>query len=111
MDFREIGWGLWSGFTWLRIGAVCLLLWMRWWTFGFWHQGVSLVSWTIQTCICMPQTFLLSPQYRIHSTAYAQQKTAVLPTAEFSVVLCSPLNCAEYLNVVSNSGTNHNPKA
>jgi hypothetical protein len=26
MDFREIGWGLWSGFTWLRIGAVCLLL-------------------------------------------------------------------------------------
>jgi hypothetical protein len=21
MDLREIGWGLWSGFTWLRIGS------------------------------------------------------------------------------------------
>jgi hypothetical protein len=26
MDLREIGWGLWSGFTWLRIGAVGGLL-------------------------------------------------------------------------------------
>jgi hypothetical protein len=22
MDLREIGWGVWSGFTWLRIGIV-----------------------------------------------------------------------------------------
>jgi hypothetical protein len=22
MDLREIGWGVWSGFTWLRIGTV-----------------------------------------------------------------------------------------
>jgi hypothetical protein len=41
MDLREIGWGLWSGFFWLRIGTVCGLLWMRWWTFGFWRQWVK----------------------------------------------------------------------
>jgi hypothetical protein len=41
MDPREIGWGVWSGFTWLRIGLVGVLLWMRWWTFGFWRHGVS----------------------------------------------------------------------
>jgi hypothetical protein len=32
MDLGEIGWGVWSGFTWLRIGIVGGLLWMRWWT-------------------------------------------------------------------------------
>jgi hypothetical protein len=26
MDCREIGWGVWSGFTWLRIGTVVGLL-------------------------------------------------------------------------------------
>jgi hypothetical protein len=26
MDLREIGWGVWSGFTWLRIGTVVWLL-------------------------------------------------------------------------------------
>jgi hypothetical protein len=26
MDFREIGWGVWSGITWLRIGTVGGLL-------------------------------------------------------------------------------------
>jgi hypothetical protein len=26
MEFREIGWGVWSGFTWLRIGTVGGLL-------------------------------------------------------------------------------------
>jgi hypothetical protein len=41
MDLREIRWGVWSGFTWLRIGTVGGLLWMRWWTFGFWCHGVS----------------------------------------------------------------------
>jgi hypothetical protein len=41
MDLREIGWGLWSGFIWLRIGIFGGLLWMRWWTFGFWRHGVS----------------------------------------------------------------------
>jgi hypothetical protein len=30
----------WSGFTWLRVVTVGGLLWMRWWTFGFWrHWG------------------------------------------------------------------------
>jgi hypothetical protein len=41
MDLRKIGWGVWSGFSWLRIGTVGGLLWMRWWTFGFWRHGVS----------------------------------------------------------------------
>jgi hypothetical protein len=42
MDLREIGWGgVWSGFTWLRIGNVGGVLWMRWWTFGFWRHAVS----------------------------------------------------------------------
>jgi hypothetical protein len=40
LDLRETGWGLWSGFTWLKIG-IRVVLWMRWWTFGFWHHGVS----------------------------------------------------------------------
>jgi hypothetical protein len=26
LDFREIGWGVWSGFTWLRIGIIGGLL-------------------------------------------------------------------------------------
>jgi hypothetical protein len=26
VDFREIGWGVWSGFTWLRIGIAGGLL-------------------------------------------------------------------------------------
>jgi hypothetical protein len=43
MGLSEIccGGGVWSGFTWLRIGTVGGLLWMRWWTFGFWRHGVS----------------------------------------------------------------------
>jgi hypothetical protein len=44
MDLRESGWGgVWSGFTWLRIGIVGGLLWMRWWTFGLWRHGLSYV--------------------------------------------------------------------
>jgi hypothetical protein len=35
------GEGVRSGFTWLRIGNGGELLWMRWWTFGFWHNWVS----------------------------------------------------------------------
>jgi hypothetical protein len=34
---------VWSGFTWLRIGTVGGLLWMRWWISGFWRHGVRLV--------------------------------------------------------------------
>jgi hypothetical protein len=32
---------VWSGFSWLRIGAGDGLLWMRWWTLGFCRHGVS----------------------------------------------------------------------
>jgi hypothetical protein len=38
---RLVGWGVWSGFTWLRTGTVGGLLWMRWWTPGFWRHVVS----------------------------------------------------------------------
>jgi hypothetical protein len=56
MDLREIGWGVWSGFTWLRIGTIGSLLWMQWWTFGFWRHGVSwfVVVWVgkgLYTCM------------------------------------------------------------
>jgi hypothetical protein len=30
MDLGEIGWGVWSGFNWLRIGTSGRLLWMQW---------------------------------------------------------------------------------
>jgi hypothetical protein len=45
MDLRRLVGGVWSGFTWLRIGTVGELLWMRWWTFGFWGHGVSYIHW------------------------------------------------------------------
>jgi hypothetical protein len=32
-----------SGFNWLRIGASGGLLWVRWWTFGFWRHGVNYI--------------------------------------------------------------------
>jgi hypothetical protein len=32
---------VWNGFTYLRIGTGVRLLWTRWWTFRFWHHGVS----------------------------------------------------------------------
>jgi 1-acyl-sn-glycerol-3-phosphate acyltransferase len=43
MDLGETGGegGLRSGFTWLRTGIVGGLLWMRWWTFGFWRREMS----------------------------------------------------------------------
>jgi hypothetical protein len=44
LDLRDIVWGVWSGFTWLRIGTVGGMLWMRWWNFGLWRHGVSSYS-------------------------------------------------------------------
>jgi hypothetical protein len=41
MGLREIVWGLWIGFDWLRIGTVVELLWVRWWLFGFLRHWVS----------------------------------------------------------------------
>jgi hypothetical protein len=34
-----------DGFSWLKIGTIGGLLWMRRWTFGFWRQGVSSYLW------------------------------------------------------------------
>jgi hypothetical protein len=39
-----------SGFKRLRIGVSGGPLWMRWWTFGFWHHEVS-----VQSKVCWPQ--------------------------------------------------------
>jgi hypothetical protein len=36
-------WGEWCGFNWLKIEVGGGLLWMRWWTFGFWRRGVSCI--------------------------------------------------------------------
>jgi hypothetical protein len=46
MDLMETGWGggVWSGFTWLRIGTSGGLWWMRWWTSGLWRHGVSYIQ-------------------------------------------------------------------
>jgi hypothetical protein len=41
MDVREISWGVWTGFVWLRIETGGELLCMRWWTFVFLRHGVS----------------------------------------------------------------------
>jgi hypothetical protein len=55
MNLREIGWGVWSGFTWLRIGIFVGLLWMRWWTFGFRRHEVSSeqIACKYSVCWCM----------------------------------------------------------
>jgi hypothetical protein len=37
---RLVG-GVWSGFTWLRIGTIGGLLWMRRWTLCFWRHRVG----------------------------------------------------------------------
>jgi hypothetical protein len=37
---RLVGW-VWIGFSWLRTGTGGWLLWIRWWTWGFWRHGVS----------------------------------------------------------------------
>jgi hypothetical protein len=36
--------GVYNGSSWLRIGTSGGLLWIRWWTFGFWRHGVSFFS-------------------------------------------------------------------
>jgi hypothetical protein len=41
MDITEIGWGVWSGFSWPRIGTGGGLSWTQWWT--FWRRGVSII--------------------------------------------------------------------
>jgi hypothetical protein len=39
---------VWSGFVWLRIGTGSGFWWMRWWNFGFWCHGVSLIFINVQ---------------------------------------------------------------
>jgi hypothetical protein len=52
---------VWSGFTWLRIGIVGGLMWMWWWTFGFWHNGVSeLFLWDTDKFYLVDFVFLTS---------------------------------------------------
>jgi hypothetical protein len=40
-DLCVIGWGMRSGFSWLRIGIVGGFVWTRWWAFVFWCHGVK----------------------------------------------------------------------
>jgi hypothetical protein len=40
--------GVWIGIDWLRTGTSGGLLWVRWWTFGFLHHGVSLLHFSIK---------------------------------------------------------------
>jgi hypothetical protein len=37
----RLAWGMSIGLDWLRIGTGGGLFWVRWWTFGFLHHGVS----------------------------------------------------------------------
>jgi hypothetical protein len=55
-----VGGGVWSGFTWLRIGTVGGLLWMWWWTFGFWRQLATAVPHRQSRHIATKQTPVLS---------------------------------------------------
>jgi hypothetical protein len=41
VDLREFVWGSLSRSSWLRIGTGGGLLWILWWTFGFWRHEVS----------------------------------------------------------------------
>jgi hypothetical protein len=69
MDLKENGWGgVWSGFTWLRIGTVGGLLWLRWWTFGFWRHGVGYDrsrAYNIKFCLRLVLKFLLHLRVRL----------------------------------------------
>jgi hypothetical protein len=65
MDLRETGLEVWIVFIWLRIGIVGGLLWMRWWTFGFWLRGFNALGvcslpttlcWCLQLLFSFPQT-------------------------------------------------------
>jgi hypothetical protein len=49
------GWRVWSGFNWLRIGTGGGLLWLRWWTFGFWRHEIRYVH-------CWDQIQLVEPK-------------------------------------------------
>jgi hypothetical protein len=75
MDLREIGWGgVCSGFTWLRIGIVGGLLWVRWWTFGFWGQEVS--------CLCFRFQYLAMLFSSKTTTLSLQTKHKAFPFVE-----------------------------
>jgi hypothetical protein len=81
-------------FTWLRIGITGRLLWMRWWTFRFWHHRVSsllplsmcisLTQFSLslldQNVICtLPTCARLSPK---SLTLYTKSSVSILLTAE-----------------------------
>jgi hypothetical protein len=58
MDLGETGWGVYSGSSWLSTGAGEELLWIRWWTFGFWRQGVTYFTYDF----CCYITYLVTLQ-------------------------------------------------
>jgi hypothetical protein len=40
--------GGWSGLTWLRIWIAGGLLWVRWWTLGFWPTELVKITWELR---------------------------------------------------------------
>jgi hypothetical protein len=43
MDLVEMGWVMWTGLVWLRIGTGGELLWIRYWNFGFNKMLVAFI--------------------------------------------------------------------
>jgi hypothetical protein len=60
--------GGWSGFTWLRIVIVGGLLWMWWWTLGFWRHGVRKPR--VSSVHGFTQIFLANVNYIKYTTAF-----------------------------------------
>jgi hypothetical protein len=58
-DLGETGWVVWSGFSWLRIGAGGWLLWTRWWTFG--SGAMELVVCEVQRTVLQTVSTSLQP--------------------------------------------------
>jgi hypothetical protein len=85
MDPREFVGGVWSGFTWLRIGIAGGLLWVRWWTFGFWRHGVSLISyWELIIARLLP--YQKASSYAHHILHQAFWVEVCRPHSEYVIV-------------------------
>ena len=46
MDVQEVGCGVWTGWSWRRIGTGCGHLWMRYWIFGL--RKMRGISWLVE---------------------------------------------------------------
>jgi hypothetical protein len=69
--------GVWIGFDWLRIGTVGVLLWMRWWTFGFLRHGDS-------SCIKVLTRHFIPRKKLIHFMTVTERRGWVINTPSYS---------------------------